>query len=63
MTNDKELSSHETEQRMDAAVRRALSTPPSPTRNLIGKTERAKSQRETKKIRAHRSKPKDGAAS
>ena len=58
-----ELPSDEIERRMADGIRRALSTPPSPTKELIGKTERAKIQRESREIRARRSKPKgDGAA-
>jgi len=51
-------SDEEIERRMSAGIRRALSTPPSPTRELIGKTERAQNQRESREIRARRAKPK-----
>jgi hypothetical protein len=57
------LHDDEIERRMNAGIRRALSTPPSPTKELVGKTERAKIQRESRAIRARRSKPKGGAAS
>jgi hypothetical protein len=43
---------------MNAGIRRALNTPPSPTKNLVGKTERAKNQRESRAIKARRAKPK-----
>ena len=35
-------------QRRDDAIRRALSTPPKPTKELIGKSERAQFQRESR---------------
>jgi hypothetical protein len=60
---DSDLSDEEIVRRRDAAIRRALNTPPKPTKELIGKTERAKAQRETRELRARRSKPKDGATS
>ena len=50
-------SDEEIERRMAAGIRRALSTPPSPTKALIGKTERAKNQRESRAIRTRRTKP------
>jgi hypothetical protein len=53
------LDSDEIKRRMNAGVRRALNTPPSPTKELIGKTERAQSQRESREIRARRAKPKE----
>jgi hypothetical protein len=49
--------------RRDDAIRRALNTPRTPTKELIGRTERAKAQREMKALRARRSKPKGDAAS
>jgi hypothetical protein len=57
---DKELTSEQIAKRRDEAIRRALSTPPTPTKALIGKTERAKQQRETKSLRSAQAKPKDG---
>jgi len=56
--NSDEFSAEEIVRRRDAAIKRALSTPHRPTKELIGKTERAKAQREA---RARRSKPTDGA--
>jgi hypothetical protein len=55
-----ELSREEIVRRRDAAIRRALNTPPKPHSEMVGKTERAKNQRETK---ARRAKPKSGEAS
>lgn len=57
MSND-ELRPDEVVLRMDKAVKRALNTPRLPTKELIGKTERAQSQRETKTVRARQKKPK-----
>jgi hypothetical protein len=56
-------SQAEIERRMEAAIRRALHTPPSPTKGLIGKTERAKIQRESRALKARRAKPKSDEAS
>jgi hypothetical protein len=53
----------EIERRMATAIRRALSTPHSPTKELVGKTERAKIQRESRELRGRRAAPKDGEAS
>jgi hypothetical protein len=55
-----ELSPEEIARRRDAAIRRALNTPHSPTKDLIGKTERAKAQRAAM---ARRAKPKGDEAS
>jgi hypothetical protein len=60
---DIEFSAEEIARRRDAAIRRALNTPRKPNKELVGKTERAKSQRESRALRARRSTPKDGAAS
>jgi hypothetical protein len=60
---DDQLSQAEIERRMEAAIRRALHSPPSPTRELIGKTERAKVQRESRALKARRAKPKNDEAS
>jgi hypothetical protein len=55
-----EFSPNEIADRMRNAVRRALTTPPTPTKELIGKTERAQSQRETKRMkRQAKGPPKD----
>jgi len=58
MTPEDEYSAEEIKRRMNAGVRRALGTPPLPTKELVGKTERAQSQRESRAIRARRTKPK-----
>jgi hypothetical protein len=60
---DRNLSDDEIQRRMNDGIRRALKTPPSPTRELIGKTERAKVQRESREIKARRATPKKGEAS
>ena len=61
--NRDELAPDEIARRMIAGIRRALDTPPSPTKNLVGKTERAKNQRESREVRARRAKPKSGEVS
>jgi hypothetical protein len=55
MPNDKNapLSEGEIQRRMDEAVRRALTTPPTPTKELVGKSERAERLK-----KARQSKPK-----
>ena len=53
-----EFSAQETEKRFTAALRRALTTAPTPTKELIGKTERAQNQRESRAIGAFRTTPK-----
>ncbi len=52
------LTPEEIDRRMKAGIKRALSTPPSPTKELLGKTERAQNQRESRETRARRTKPK-----
>ena len=55
-----EFSADEIARRMNDGIRRALATRPTPTKELVGKSERAQAQRETKRIRkAAQSKPKD----
>jgi hypothetical protein len=56
--NGCEFSEEEVLRRMEVGIRRALSTPRTPTKELVGKTERAQSQRESREIRARREKPK-----
>jgi hypothetical protein len=58
MNKEPELSAEEIERRMNSAVRRALTTSPTPSKELIGKTERAQSQRESREMRASRAKPR-----
>jgi len=60
MTPKDDYSAQEIERRMNAGIRRALGSPPSPTKSLVGKSERAQAQRETREIRANRAKRKDG---
>ena len=56
---DRILSDAEIAQRRDSALRRALTTPPKPTKEMIGKTERAQEQRKIKERRKVRAKSKD----
>jgi hypothetical protein len=56
--NGSPLGDDEIERRMNAGIRRALRTPPTPTKELVGKSERAQSQRESRAIRARRTNPK-----
>jgi hypothetical protein len=58
MSGHDELPANEIERRMNAAVSRALSTPATPTKELVGKSERAIAQRESRVRKAARSKPK-----
>ena len=53
-----ELSAAEVERRMNSAVRRALSTPPVPAKNIVGKSERAIEMRESRVRKAARKPPK-----
>jgi hypothetical protein len=43
--NDDQFSEEEIARRRDEAIRRALRTPPTPFKKMVGKTERAKTQR------------------
>jgi len=54
-----ELSDEEIAQRMESGIRRALNTPTSPTKALIGKTECAQNQHKSR-VRKERGK-KTGA--
>ena len=53
MSQSNDLTDAEVARRMEAGIRRALATPPSPTKGLVGKTERAKSQRESRQLKAN----------
>jgi hypothetical protein len=53
----------ETERRRDAAIRRALNTPPTPTKKLVGTTERAQEMRESRVRKARQSKKGTGEPS
>jgi hypothetical protein len=48
---DPTLTEQEIAARRDEAIRRALNTPPKPTKELVGTTERARDQRKVKKAR------------
>jgi hypothetical protein len=60
MTDEKEpqLTDAEIEQRMNVAVRRALSTPPTPAKEIVGTSKRAVALRVDRLRKASRSKPK-----
>jgi len=47
MNSTDELSAEEIQRRMEAGIRRALNTPPKPTKELVGKTKRAKVQKKS----------------
>jgi len=53
-----EFTDKEIARRRDDAIRRAMSTPHKPLKERIGGTERAKSQRESRAIRARPKEPK-----
>ena len=57
MSDEDKFSDDEIARRMEAGVRRALNTPPTPTRELVGKTERAQEQRAKKKRKSPTKKP------
>ena len=63
MSGDKDapLSDAEITGRMNAAVRRALNTAPTPTKEIVGKSERAIAQREICKAKARRAIREDDA--
>jgi hypothetical protein len=48
----------EVARRRDAAIRRALNTPPKPIKELVGKSERAQEQAKSRVRKAGQSKPK-----
>jgi hypothetical protein len=56
--SDNELSPEDVVARMNNAVRRALNTPPTPAKEIVGKSERAIAQRESRVRKASRSKPR-----
>jgi len=57
MGRNDDLAEDEIARRMDAAVRRALNTPPTPTKQLIGKSERAIARRESRVGKKRKPKP------
>jgi hypothetical protein len=56
--SDDQYTEEETARRRDDAIRRALNTPPKPLKEFIGKSERAKAQRESRFRKVAQSKPK-----
>jgi hypothetical protein len=52
------FSDKEIERRRDAAIRRALNTPPKPLKEYVGKSKRAIAQRKSRVKKAAQSKPK-----
>jgi hypothetical protein len=58
MKSDDEYSAEETARRRDAAIRRALNTPPTPLKEIVGKSKRAIAQRKSRIKKAVQSKPK-----
>lgn len=58
--DDEVISDEEIARRMESGIRRALNTPPKPTRELIGKTERAQTKRKSRVRKASRVKSKSG---
>lgn len=57
LNKDDPLAKEEIARRRDDAIRRALNTPPKPTKELVGKTGRPQIESQARK--AIRSKPKD----
>jgi hypothetical protein len=58
MPEDAPLTPAEIERRRDDAIRRALNTPPTPAKQLVGKGKRTQSKRKRSVKKATRSKPK-----
>jgi hypothetical protein len=58
MKSDDEYSAEETARRRDAAICRALNTPPKSLKDYVGKSERAIAQRKSRIKKAAQSKPK-----
>jgi hypothetical protein len=50
--SDDQYSDEETERRATEALRRALTTPPKPQKELVGKTERAKKARRKRSVKS-----------
>ena len=57
--NDDQYSDEETERRATEALRRALTTPPKPQKEMVGKVGRAKQKRSPRKGRARKFIPHD----
>jgi hypothetical protein len=58
-TADEKLTEGEVARRRDDAIRRALHTPPTPTKEMVGKTERAQGRQAIKASRKAQAKTKD----
>jgi len=59
MADDEDsYNSEQTARRRDAAIRRALNTPPKPLKEFVGKSERAIAQRKRRIKKAVQSNPK-----
>jgi hypothetical protein len=56
--SDDQFSDEKIAKRRDDAIRRALNTPPKRLKEIVGKSDRAISQRESRVRKAARSKPK-----
>jgi hypothetical protein len=56
--NKAEYTEEEIAQRRDDAIRRALSTPPKPLKDYVGKSERAVEMRDTKTRKSAQAKTK-----
>jgi hypothetical protein len=52
-----QYSDEEIARRRDDAIRRALNTPPKPHKEMVGKSDRAKTQQESRVKKAAQSKP------
>ena len=56
--SDDSLPEDEIAKRMNGAIRRALNTPPTPTKEIVGKSERAIARRESRVRKASKVTPK-----
>ena len=59
-TEDGDLPADEIVRRMEMGIRRALNTPPTPTKDLIGKSERAIARRDSRVRKKGKPKPSAG---
>jgi len=59
-SNEEDISESEITRRMNAAIRRALNTPPTPIKELIGKSERAVARRASRVRKKGKPKPSAG---
>jgi hypothetical protein len=58
MLGDDQFTEEEIARRRDAAIRRALNTPPKPTKELLGKGKLEAAKKKSRVRKAARSKPK-----